>query len=60
MQRLPNGNTVIASYHAEPGVKLIEVDRAKKIVWTYEGPHRVHHFQILTTNGEPLVGPARK
>lgn len=60
VQRLPNGNTVLASYHATPGVKLIEVDRDKKIVWTYEGPHRVHHFQILTTNGEPLVGPVMK
>ena len=54
VQRLPNGNTVIASYHATPGVKLLEVDRAKKVVWKYEGKHRVHHFQVLTTNGEPL------
>ena len=60
VQRLPNGNTVIASYHASPGVKLIEVNRDKQIVWTYDGPHRVHHFQILTTNGEPLVGPAMR
>jgi hypothetical protein len=55
-QRLPNGNTVITSYHARVGVKLLEVTPEKKIVWTYEGPHRAHHFQILTTNGEPVAG----
>jgi len=60
VQRLPNGNTVIASYHATPGVKLLEVDRDKNVVWTYEGPHRVHHFQILTTNGEPVPGPPQR
>lgn len=59
-QRLPNGNTVIASYHAKVGVKLLEVTPDKKIVWTYEGPHRAHHFQILTTNGKPVAGPPMK
>ncbi len=59
-QRLPNGNTVIASYHAPAGVKLFEVTPDKRIVWTYEGPHNVHHFQILTTNGEPLPGKPLK
>lgn len=55
-QRLPNGNTVIASYAAQEGVKLFEVTREREVVWTYEGPHRVHHFQILTTNGNPVEG----
>jgi hypothetical protein len=55
-QRLPNGNTVITSYHARVGVKLLEVTPEKKIVWTYEGPNRAHHFQILTTNGKPIAG----
>jgi hypothetical protein len=55
-QRLPNGNTVITSYHAKVGVKLLEVTPEKKIVWTFEGPQRAHHFQILTTNGKPLSG----
>lgn len=59
-QRLPNGNTVIASYHAKEGVKLFEVTRDKKIVWTYTGPYRVHHFQILTTNGQSVPGPFLK
>lgn len=60
VQRLPNGNTVIASYAAKTGPKLIEVNPAKEVVWTYSGPHRVHHFQILTTNGEPLRGQPLK
>ncbi len=59
-QRLPNGNTVIASYHAQKGIKLLEVNPAKEIVWSYDGPHNVHHFQILTTNGSPLDGKILK
>ncbi len=59
-QRLPNGNTVIASYHAQKGIKLTEVNRDKQIVWTYEGPNRAHHFQILTTNGKPIEGKPMK
>ncbi len=56
VQRLPNGNTVITSYHATGDrVKLTEVTRAKKVVWTYSGgKHGFHHFQILTTNGKPI------
>lgn len=58
-QRLPNGNTVIASYGAKEGVKLLELDKYKKMIWTYSG-HSVHHFQILTTNGKPLLGKPLK
>lgn len=58
-QRLPNGNTVIASYGAKEGIKLMEVDRDKNMVWNYSG-HNVHHFQILTTNGKPLKGTPLK
>lgn len=55
-QRLPNGNTVVASYHAKGDVvKLFEVTRDKKVVWRYSGMNAgFHHFQILTTNGEPV------
>jgi len=55
-QRLPNGNTVISSYHAKgDSVKLFEVTRDKKVVWTYNGMNAgFHHFQILTTNGKPV------
>ena len=55
-QRLPNGNTVISSYHATGDqVKLFEVTREKKVVWRYSGSKAgFHHFQILTTNGQPI------
>lgn len=59
-QRLKNGDTVIASYGAKQGTKLFQVTRDKKIVWQYDGPHRVHHFQILTTNGKKLKGKLMK
>ena len=58
-QRLPNGNTVIASYGAgTQTVKLLEVTREKKLVWTYEEPTNggIHELQILDTNGQPLAG----
>ena len=59
-QRLPNGNTVIASYGAQEGIKLFEVNSQKEMVWSYDGDYRVHHFQILSTNGEKLAGPVLK
>jgi len=59
-QRLPNGNTVIASYGAKKGIRIFEVTRDKKIVWTYEGKHGAHELQILTTNGEPIAGAPLK
>jgi hypothetical protein len=58
-QRLPNGNTVIASYAANDGIRLFEVDKSKKMVWSYQG-YRVHDFQILTTNGRPIKGTPLK
>ena len=58
-QRLPNGNTVIASYKTEDGIKLFEVTRDKKVVWDYDG-YRIHEFQILTTNGLPMEGSPMK
>lgn len=59
-QRLPNGNTVICSYAATEGVKVLEVTTEKQIVWTYEGPHRAHEAQVLTTNGVPVPHPPMK
>lgn len=53
-QRLPNGNTVIASYGSQGPIKIFEVTPEKKIVWKYTGKHRAHEIQILTTNGEPI------
>lgn len=57
-QRLPNGNTVIASYgQGKPGeVKLLEVTPEKKVVWTLrdDRPHGVHEFQVLDADGKPV------
>jgi hypothetical protein len=59
-QRLPNGNTVITSYGqgAAGEVKMLEVTRQKKLVWTLRDAkrHGIHEFQILDTNGKPLEG----
>ena len=62
-QRLPNGNTVITSYGAgDQTVKMLEVTRDKKVVWTYEQQKKggIHEFQILDTNGVPLVDSTLK
>ncbi len=59
VQRLPNGNTVITSHHAHGDeVKLTEVTRAKRVVWTHRDPQTpgIHHVQILDTNGKALTG----
>lgn len=56
VQRLPNGNTVVASHHAKGDeVRLTEVARDKTVVWTHRDPGApgIHHFQILDTNGIP-------
>jgi hypothetical protein len=60
-QRLANGNIVLTSHHATAKeVKLLEVTRDKKIVWTYTDERKsgIHHFQILDTNGKALTGKA--
>jgi hypothetical protein len=59
-QRLPNGNTVIASYGSQGDIKVFEVTREKKIVWKYTGKHRAHEIQVLTTNGKPVEGKPLK
>ena len=57
-QRLPNGNTVIASYgQGGKGIKVFEVTRAKKVVWTWSSDRPgVHQVHVLETNGKPLDG----
>jgi hypothetical protein len=62
VQRLPNGNTVVTSHHATAGqVKLLEVTRDKKVVWTYTDDRKggIHHFQILDATGKPEGIPLR-
>jgi hypothetical protein len=56
VQRLANGNTVVTSHHATAGqLKLLEVTRDKKLVWTYRDERKsgIHHFQILDAEGRP-------
>jgi hypothetical protein len=58
-QRLPNGNTVFASYASKAKeLRLIEVTREKKVVWTLTDDRKagIHHFHILDTNGKKLEG----
>ena len=61
-QVLPNGHIVITSYaggrNDRHAPKLFEVTRDKKVVWKYTDGQTVgiHHFQIITTNGEKLKG----
>jgi hypothetical protein len=59
-QRLPNGNTVIASYGAQKGIKAFEVTREGKMVWKYEGKHKIHELQVLSTNGVAVEGKPLK
>ncbi|QDT59215.1 hypothetical protein SV7mr_17220 [Stieleria bergensis] len=65
-QLLPNGNLVITSYAGgrkdRNAPKLFEVTRDKKVVWQFaDGQgHGIHHFQIITTNGKKVAGPANK
>lgn len=57
-QRLASGNTVVGSHGANTGVSMIEITRDHRIVWTSDHPAAaaVHHFQILTTNGQSEPG----
>lgn len=62
-QRLLNGNTVFTSYASKAKeLRLIEVTREKKVVWTYTDDRKsgIHHFQILDTNGKKLDGAAMR
>jgi hypothetical protein len=57
-QRLPNGNTVIASYgqKAPDKVKILEVTPDKEVVWEFFHPAiKAHEVHILTTNGEAVT-----
>jgi hypothetical protein len=63
VQALPDGHIVVTAHHATgDAVKLIEITRDKKIVWTFTDgkPFGIHHFQILETRGKRLPWPALK
>lgn len=59
IQRLPSGNTMIASYRiGKDGVRLVEVSPDKKIVWKWQANvPNVHHFQVLAVDGVPVPWP---
>jgi hypothetical protein len=63
-QRLPNGNTVICSYGASGAgkVKLFEVTREKKVVWTWTSgkAHGIHTAHVFETNGKAIDGTPMK
>jgi outer membrane protein assembly factor BamB len=59
IQHLPTGNIVIGNCHAgEKQPQIIEVDRQKKVVWTFQDFERfgnaLTNTQILTTNGSAI------
>lgn len=60
VQRLPGGNTMIASYHVGTGgERLVEVAPDKKIVWAWRADvPAVHHFQVLAIDGVAVPEPA--
>ncbi|MFT4536989.1 MAG: hypothetical protein ACI9P5_004367 [Saprospiraceae bacterium] len=55
LQILKNGNFLVSCYgnQTSDGLKMMEITRDKKIVWTYQNPDvkYVHTLQVLTTNG---------
>ncbi|MEO2012978.1 MAG: PQQ-binding-like beta-propeller repeat protein, partial [Fuerstiella sp.] len=57
LQVLPGGNILIGNCHAGPdNPQLIEVDRKKRVVWTFQDFERfgnsLTNSQILSTNGK--------
>ena len=63
-QRLPNGNTIVASYGAAAAgkVKVFEVTPDKKVAWTWtsEKAHGVHTVHVFETNGKAIEGTPLK
>ena len=56
-QRLPNGNTVISSYHQQnpAKVRIFEVNRKKEVVWElFHTGSNAHGIHVISTNGKPL------
>lgn len=56
-QRLPNGNTVIASYaQRDPSkARIFEVTPDKKVVWEFIHPKaHAHGIHVISTNGQKL------
>ncbi|MFM8893664.1 MAG: hypothetical protein ACKOTB_18990, partial [Planctomycetia bacterium] len=60
VQRLPGGNTLIASYRiGKEGVRLLEVTPDKRIAWSWKANvPAVHHFHAFEVDGHPVPHPA--
>ena len=56
LQILKNGNFLVSCYgnQMDDGLKMMEINQAKEIVWTYQNPDvkYIHTLQVLTTNGQ--------
>lgn len=62
-QRLPNGNTVIASYAQRDASKprLFEITPDKKVVWEFFHPSaHAHGIHVISTNGKKLSDASLK
>jgi len=59
IQRLPGGNTMIASYAiGKDGVRLLEVSPDKRVVWKYQAEvPSVHHFHVVAVDGVDVPWP---
>jgi hypothetical protein len=62
IQRLPNGNTMIASYRiGKGGERLLEVTPAKEIVWAWKANvPAVHHFHLFEMDGATVPFPGMR
>jgi len=62
IQRLPDGNTMIASYRiGKEGVRLLEVAADKRVVWRWRADvPGVHHFHVFEIDGRPVPHPAAR
>ena len=60
VQRLPSGNTMIASYRiGKNGVRMLEVSPEKKGVWTWQADvPAVHHFHVFEIDGKTTPAAA--
>lgn len=64
LQVLPSGNILIGNCHAESSnPQLIEVDRQKKVVWTFRDFKRfgnsLTNSQVLAVDGKPVTSVVR-
>ena len=59
IQRLPSGNTMIASYAiGKNGVRLVEVSPDKRVVWKWQADvPAVHHVHVLAVDGVAVPWP---